>query len=312
MRVFNKLGVCLLVAGMASAANADIIIDGQTLPIEAIDSYQVQVDAQGRYTVIVETTDGWTLEESDVIPDPDPITLSLSANPNTVDLGDTVTFTWSSTNAETCTATGGNSAWAALGDAGLSGTAVITMTMNPSPFQMTCSANGLNSVSRSRNITVIDPNGGGPNNCPSPEVSSGEVITWEDLWGGETFPDQDTTEKSQRIGRNEYVAIEFNTSNFNGIGRFKTIQVSSGLRNVSVANCPGMFTEDVPAACFQEQANGQGLLWSTDGTYDCNLNSNETYYLNITYSDVEDVTSGGSFCSKSTCRFNLNSATIEQ
>jgi len=311
MRVFNKFGVCLLVAGLASAANADIIIDGQTLPIEDIDTYQVQVNAQGQYTIIIETTDGWTLEESNVVPDPDPITLSLSANPSSVNVGESVEFTWSSTNAETCTTSGGNAAWAAL-DAGLSGSANITMTLNPSSFQMTCSATGLNSVSRSRNITVIDPNGGGPTNCPSPEVNSGEVITWADFWGGQAFPDQDTIEKSQRIDRNDYVAIEFNTGNFNGIGRFKTIQVSSGVRNVALAACPGMFTEDVPAACFQEQSNGQGLLWSTDGTYECNLNPNQTYYLNMTYVDVEDVTSGGSLCSRTSCRFNLNSAVVPQ
>ncbi len=312
MRVFNKIGLCLLAAGIASAANADIIIDGQTLPIEAISSYQVQVNEQGRYTIIVQTENGWTLEPSDVIPDPDPITLTFSATPSTVNEGESVSFSWSSANAENCTTSGGNAAWAALGNAGVNGSADIPMTLNPSPFQMTCSATGLNPVVRSISITVLDPDVGGPTDCPAPEVSSGSVVTWENYWGGQSFPNQDVGEKSQTLNRNSYIAIEFNTGNFNGLGRLLTIYITDGIRNVSVSSCPGVFVQDVPAACFQEQANGRGMFWSTDGSTACNLNKNQTYYMNVTYADVKNVTPSSSFCPNSSCRFKLNSAVVAQ
>lgn len=307
MRVLSKIGVSLAVAAFAFAANADVIVDGQTLSKEQISSYSIDVN-NGNYSIVITTTDGWTLEPSNVVPDPDPITLTFSANPTTVNEGSSVTFNWTSSNASTCTTAGGNAAWAGQGAVALSGSAAITMnTLNPPPFQLTCSGAGLNPVTRAVNIIVneviVNPN---PTDCPAPEASSGEVVSWSDYWGGQTFPSQDVVQKDDRIGRFEYLAIEFNTSNFNGFGLVKTIQFSDGNRNVAISKCPGVFVEAVPAACFQRQANGQSLFWSTDGSRACNLNKNTTYYVNVTYVDVANQSSSSTFCGSSSCRFYIN------
>lgn len=317
MRVLSRLGACLLVAGVATAANADIIIDSNTLPIEEISSYQVSVDSEGRYTINIVTNDGdWKLEKNGVTSTP-AVTLNFSANPTTVDEAGMVTFTWTSENADTCLAVDGNGGWQATGFVPVNGTATLPMFMlNPPPFRITCEGEGFAPTTRSIVITVIPDNPvtppPGPNNCGAPEVSFGNVVTWEDFWGGQSFPAQDIVEKTQRLGRNEYIAIEFNTADFNGLGRLKTIQISNGVRNIAISECPGVFVQDVPAACFDEQSNGPGLFYSTDGSQLCNLDKNKLYYANITYSDVDDVTAGSTFCSSSSCVFNLNSATVEQ
>ncbi len=308
MRVLSRIGVCLIAAGISASAAADIVVDGYVLGLENVSNYNVNV-VNGNLEITINTTDGnWTLLPSDVVPDPDPITLTFSGNPTTVNEGASVTFSWTSSNASTCTTSGGNAAWAALGSVALSGSAIITMdTLNPPAFQLTCTGAGLNPVARAVNVTVnevfVDPN---PTNCPAPETSSGEVVSWSDYWGGQTWPSQDVVQKDDRIGRFDYLAIEFNTANFNGFGLVKTIQLSDGNRNVAISKCPGVFVEAVPAACFQRQANGQSLFWSTDGSRACQLDNNTTYYVNITYVDVANQSSSSTFCGSSSCRFYIN------
>lgn len=318
MRVLNKFGVCLLVAGIVSSANADISIDGDVLPMDQVDTYNVSVDQNGLNVTITTVNGNWDLLPSDFVPDPDPITLSFTADLTTVNQAELVNFTWTSTNAETCTATGGNAAWGLLGTVALNDTQEIRMNMlNPEAFVLSCEAVDKNTVSRAIVITVVDPTttggpGPGPDaDCPAPEVTS-DIVAWEDFWGGRVFPDQDVIQKDARIGRFDNLALEINTGNFNGFGVIKTIQLSDGNRNVAISECPGVFVQNVPSDCLQRQANGQTLFWSTDGSRSCNMEKNKTYYINITYVDVLNQSSSSTFCGSSSCRFYLSAGAAAQ
>lgn len=325
MRVLYKFGLCLLVAGAVSAAHADIIVDGYTLPREDVSSYNVQINSDGSYNIQITTTAGYMLAPEGTPPpppDPNAITVSLSADLTTINQFEQVTFTWTSTNADTCTTSGGNVGWANLGDVGPSGSRALRMNLlTPDPFILTCNSATQEPASSSLVITVVDPNAPpapppplpGPNaNCPASEASGGDIDTWSDFWGGQAFPNQDIVQKDDRIGRNEYLALEFNTGTFNGFGVVKTIQFSDGNRNVAISECPGVFLQDVPAACFQRQANGQSLFWSTDGSQGCNLENDKTYYLNITYVDVNNESTSSSFCASTSCRFYLSGGAAAQ
>jgi len=79
------------------------------------------------------------------------ITVSLSASTNETQVGSTVTLTWSSTNAQTCSATG---AWS--GARAVSGSEEVTINNEGSnTFALSCSANGATSGSASVQVTGV-------------------------------------------------------------------------------------------------------------------------------------------------------------
>lgn len=87
----------------------------------------------------------------DNLPPPQPPTVSLSANPSSVDLGDSSTLTWSSTDATSCTASG---AWSGQkATAGNQGTGALTST---STFTLVCGGPG-GSAGQSITVTVDAP-----------------------------------------------------------------------------------------------------------------------------------------------------------
>ena len=79
------------------------------------------------------------------------ITVSLSASTNETQVDSTVTLTWSSTNAQTCSATG---AWS--GARAVSGSEEVTINNEGSnTFNLSCSANGATSGSASVQVTGV-------------------------------------------------------------------------------------------------------------------------------------------------------------
>ena len=81
-----------------------------------------------------------------------PTNVSLSANPGTIDSGESSTLTWNSTNAVSCTSMGGFS----TGDAtsGSASTGVLTSTQN---YQISCSGIGATTNSNIATVTVLQP-----------------------------------------------------------------------------------------------------------------------------------------------------------
>jgi hypothetical protein len=96
-------------------------------------------------------------------PDPGP-TVSLSANPTTINAGQSTTLAWSSTNATSCTASGG---WG--GAQPLAGE-LIVLTASTATYTLTCTGAG-GSTARSVTVTVT----GGPAQL---------TLSWVDNAGG--------------------------------------------------------------------------------------------------------------------------------
>ncbi len=92
-----------------------------------------------------------------VAPSPPAPTLTLSANPTSVASGSTTALTWSSTNATSCTASGG---W--TGSRATSGTETSAAVTASTTYTLNCSGAG-GSVSQSVSITIATPvaSGGG-------------------------------------------------------------------------------------------------------------------------------------------------------
>ncbi|GEM_PF-1808847 len=79
-------------------------------------------------------------------------TALLSANPTTIDSGESSTLTWSSTNATSCTSAGGFSTGGAT--SGNASTGALTATQN---YQISCSGPGGSALSNIATVTVTQP-----------------------------------------------------------------------------------------------------------------------------------------------------------
>ena len=137
-----------------------------------------------------------------------------------------------------------------------------------------------------------------------PVTLAGNIVNWSEFWY-EAFPgpvyENVTYYIIPRLG---YLAIEFNTANFIDDGKISALEnpSSPGLRTGSISTCPGDF--DVPAECRYTWGLAGGLPWATNGELGaCALDSNTTYYFNITFTDGVDPDS--STCNSSPCRVNL-------
>jgi hypothetical protein len=85
-------------------------------------------------------------------PNPPPApTVSLTANPTSITAGQTVTLTWSSTNATSCTAAGG---WS--GAKAISGTEVTAALSGATTFTLSCTGTG-GSTSASASVALVSP-----------------------------------------------------------------------------------------------------------------------------------------------------------
>ncbi len=125
------------------------------------------------------TPDGWSVEDflDKYTPPPVQPTLTLSANPISITSGQSATLTWSSTNATSCTASGG---WA--GTKAVSGTQSVTPTVSTT-YSLSCT--GVNGTV-SQNVTVTV----GTSTQPSVSISasptvvtpgSSATITWSSV-----------------------------------------------------------------------------------------------------------------------------------
>jgi hypothetical protein len=88
-----------------------------------------------------------------VAPTPPAPTVTLTSSATQVNSGDTVTLTWSSQNAKSCTATG---AWSMPGALGTFGTQVSAALVSLTTFTVTCTGDG-GSTSQSVMVSVTPP-----------------------------------------------------------------------------------------------------------------------------------------------------------
>lgn len=108
------------------------------------------------------------------------VTVSISANPTTVDLGQSTTLTWSSTNAASCVATSAppESDWTAV--VATSGTTKVTPpTLTNELYSLTCTATSGNFATGSVTVTV---------NSAAAGIVNGTSVEYCDGSGGRPGP----------------------------------------------------------------------------------------------------------------------------
>jgi hypothetical protein len=214
--------------------------------------------------------------------------VSFYARPSIINAGEEVTFFWESQNAAACETSLGNEPWQALlPSPNVPGEATLAVEALPATFRFTCESVAGGQVSRDSNIVELMPT---LNSCEEPaDVEVGIIEPWDTVFVSDGFPEINQAVDDHFIGRNNYFAVEFTTTNANVSGAIATVALSGGVRNVSISECPGNFITDTSTRCQQLQGIGEALQYSTDpaGTR-CVLEKNRRYFINVTYADVTD------------------------
>jgi plastocyanin len=227
---------------------------------------------------------------------------SFIATPDSISAGDTTNLSWTTVNAESCTPTGGTTDWTSQTITLPNGSANVTIDNTGTyTFSLVCQGISGDQQTRSDVVTVdgIDPRA----SCDSVTLA-GSVVNWSSFWY-QVFPGpvyENVT--NYLVSRTGYLAIEFNTANIIDDGKISALENAStpGIKTGAISTCPGDF--DVPAECGYTWGLGGGLSWSTNGKLGtCQLDSNTTYYFNITFTDGVDTST--STCGSSPCRINL-------
>ncbi|NNL95275.1 MAG: hypothetical protein HKO64_06595 [Xanthomonadales bacterium] len=278
-----------------TVGSADVVVDGQV--IESADISEISIDpisgdinitAGGLYTV---TKDG------NPPPGPNVVINSLTASDTVILVGESITISWSTTDADSCTPSGGDGGWDSEVISLPSGTSSsLTMATSGSfNFRLDCSNDTPSQTFRTVTVQVNDdvdpPN---PSNCPDPALTGG-TRDWATHFGT-NWPDPAYAEVVTAIGDSSYLALEFNTGNIVEDGGFTTIThtSTSGIRLGAISECPGDFVDHLPdavGACTEEFFIGGSVKWNTNSGYQfgqCNLEPNTTYYLNLTFTDGLD------------------------
>jgi hypothetical protein len=225
---------------------------------------------------------------------------SFTATPDSISEGGTTSLSWTTVNASSCTPTGGSTDWTSQTLSLPSGSANVSIdSAGTYTFSLVCQGPSGDQQTRSDVVTVTP----GQQSCDSVTLA-GNTVNWSSFWY-QAFPgpvyENVTNYIIPRLG---YLAIEFNTANIIDDGKISALENSAtpGIRTGSISTCQGDF--DVPAECRYTWGLGGGLSWSTNGKLGaCALDSNTTYYFNITFTDGVD--SGTSTCNTAPCRINL-------
>jgi hypothetical protein len=139
-------------AVIGSTANADIIIDNQSIPGSDIDSISIS-PATGN--LFVTTTPGYTVTKV-VVGDQVAIT-NFAISPGTILAGGTATISWNTANAVSCTASNGVGGWAGSTITLPSGSkSITTSTLGSHQFTLTC--NGTESGDTTTSNVVLNVN----------------------------------------------------------------------------------------------------------------------------------------------------------
>lgn len=285
------LGLCLV--NGVTTGSADVVIDGQVIQAADISAISIDpisgdliVNAGGQYTVT-----------RDVDPEAGPTVVinSLTASNTSILEGDSITISWSTTDADSCTPSNGAGGWSSQVISLPSGTssALTLNTAGTYSFRLDCSNATPTSTFRTVSVTVSadDPV---PTDCPNPTLA-GSTIPWSTHFNA-VYPEPTYAQKTTGIGRRGYIAIEFNTGNTLEDGGITTAPHTStnGDRLASISECPGDFSQRLPdslSRCTEYMYIGGGIKWNTlagEQSRECNLEPNTTYYLNITFTDGVD------------------------
>jgi len=297
MRKFNGFLVICVLAIAGSAANADLVIDNQS--IAGIDIQSITV-SPNTGDIFVTTKNGYTVTQNSTEPPPAGAVAinSFSVSPLSITEGQSVTISWTSVNATSCAASSNLVAWSGAFETNGSVGTVIN-TAGTYALSLTCQGEA-GPVSSNATVTVTAPVVPEPKTtaCTAPTLS-GTTVAWRDFWKT-AFPGPSYNNTNTAITKSGYLALEFNTGNVVDNGFLGTVgnTITSGTRTGAVSECPGDF--DVAPECTHIWGIGSGISWATNGTSNsCELKPNTTYYFNVTFTDGSSPTS--STCTTSQC-----------
>jgi hypothetical protein len=148
MRKLNGINWLFALAIISATANADVIIDNQSIPSADINGISITPNSGDLY---ITTIPGYTV--SKVVVGENVAITSFSVSPSTILAGGSATLSWSTANADTCTASDGVGDWA--GSVGTSGPQNITTSLEGThTFTLTCSGPVGDDAVSSVNLTV--------------------------------------------------------------------------------------------------------------------------------------------------------------
>lgn len=152
MLKLNGLKWLLALAVIASTANADIIIDNQSIPGSDIDSISIS-PATGN--LFVTTTPGYTVTKV-VVGDQVAIT-NFTVTPGTILAGGSATVSWNTANAVSCTASNGVGGWAGSTITLPSGSkSITTSTLGSHQFTLTCNGSETGDTATSNVVLTVN------------------------------------------------------------------------------------------------------------------------------------------------------------
>ena len=310
MNLTKRLAVIGLGLAYGLAASADVMIDGQV--ISSTDITEITIDPTNG-DIAITTTGGYTVTNDGGggggTPDPVPTINSFTASATNVTVGDTITTSWTTTDASSCVGVNGYGNWNGANLAVPNGTSapILMDTAGTYTFRITCQNTG---GTRSRSVSVVVEPETVTQDCSNVSLS-GEVLSWNEVFGT-SWPNPRYWEDIVTIPRSGYLAIEFNTGNVVEDGGWLTIKhtSTSGIRLGSISPCPGDFSNYLPDGaniCTQAWGLSGSIQWSTEGAAayanECSLQPNTTYYLNMTFTN--GVSAGSTTCTGSPCRAYL-------
>lgn len=218
-----------------------------------------------------------------------PVSLSLMASPNEIELGESTTISWVASNAESCEPRVGTPEWMAADISTSGGQLVVTpSSAGEQVYRAACV--GTDGTWIYRHTTVVVNPSQTQASCQDPSLD-GYTDTWASVFG-ENFPEPHSTQVYFGIPRDGYRAVSFNSNSIEDNGLIATIETIPAGRLGAVSECPGDF--DVAPECKWSWGYNGGIQWETDGSLSvtggprCKLKPNTTYYLNLTFTDGED------------------------
>lgn len=302
MRKFTISGLLLGATLLSGMAGADVVIDNQTIP--GLDIQAIVVSPTSG-DIFITTKEGYTVQKSGGEPPPpgSVAITSFSITPTSLTEGGVISINWNTSNAVSCTPTGGTAAWRSTTIALPSGVRNLTMSVSGDyVFALTCNGSQTGDTANRSVSVVVNPIT--PTSCPSTPLA-GSVTEWKNFWLVD-FPLPTYQNKYWTIPRFGYAALRFSTGSIVDNGSFTSVEttIAQGVRTGTISECPGDYSAAVPAACRKIWGLSGGLRWATDGRSGaCALKPDTTYYFNLTYTD--GTNNAVSSCTKTPCTTEL-------
>ena len=299
MRNLNGLKWIYALAIFGTTANADLIIDNQPIPGADISSIIISPTTGD---IFVLTIPGYDVTKSTSEPPPpgEVAITNFSASPSTITEGQSTTLSWTTSNATSCTPSGGAGGWSARTiTLPNSSTTVTISTADSYVFTLTCAGDAGSPAVASRTVTVNPPPPPPePGNCTTPSLS-GVVVDWSEVFGV-NFPMPVYDNEYVEVPKQGYLAVKFNTGSIVDDGKMSTVEttITDGVRFGTFSQCPGDF--NVAPECDHVWGISGGIRWATNGrSLACQLQPNTTYYFNVTFTD--GVNGSTTSCNSSRC-----------